>query len=136
MVPFELGYLVVSRRKGNSEIYDSQRPNVLYEYPARIRVLRNLVLDFFSTWQWFDDEPRLNRRRGDAQSDIDLLIIKETDDSFFNRLTDARRAVAGTHNGVALDLLVLTPQELKERLDKGDQFIRDITETGRLLYAA
>lgn len=73
---------------------------------------------------------------GDAQSDIDLLIIKETDESFFNRLADARRAVAGTHNGIPLDLLVLTPQELKERLDRGDQFIKDITENGRLLYAA
>ncbi|MCH8988809.1 MAG: nucleotidyltransferase domain-containing protein [Chloroflexi bacterium] len=73
---------------------------------------------------------------GDAQSDIDLLIIKETDESFFNRLADARRAVAGTHNGIPLDLLVLTPQELKERLDRGDQFIKDITEKGRLLYGA
>ncbi len=73
---------------------------------------------------------------GDAQSDIDLLIIKDTDDSFFNRMADARRAVAGTHDGIPIDLLVLTPQELKQRLDKGDQFIKDITEKGRLLYAA
>ena len=73
---------------------------------------------------------------GNTQSDIDLLIVKDTDESFFNRLADARRAVAGTHNGIPLDLLVLTPEELKERLDKGDQFFKDITEKGQLLYAA
>ncbi len=73
---------------------------------------------------------------GDTQTDIDLLIVKDTDEGFFNWLSDARRAVAGTHNGIPLDLLVLTPQELKERLDKGDQFFKDITEKGRLLYAA
>ena len=62
--------------------------------------------------------------------------IKETDETFFNRLLDARRAVAGTHKGIPLDLLVLTPWELKNRLDRGDQFIKDITEKGQLLYAA
>ena len=73
---------------------------------------------------------------GDDQSDIDLLIIKETKESFFIRLADARRAVAGTHKGIPLDLLVLTPQELADRLNRGDQFIKDITEKGRVLYAA
>ncbi len=72
----------------------------------------------------------------DSDSDIDLLIIKDTQESFFDRLASARRVVSGTHKGIPLDLLVLTPQELDARLRKGDQFLTEITEKGQLLYAA
>ena len=71
-----------------------------------------------------------------ADSDIDLLIIKDTKEGFFDRLANARRAVAGSHNGIPIDLLVFTPSELESRLKAGDQFLADITEKGRLLYAA
>lgn len=69
-------------------------------------------------------------------SDIDLLIIKDTQESFFDRLASARLVVTGTHRGIPLDLIVLTPEELETRLRKGDQFLREIAENGRLLYAA
>jgi predicted nucleotidyltransferase len=72
----------------------------------------------------------------DGDSDIDLLVIKDTQESFFDRLTSARRAVTGTHKGIPLDLLVLTPGELAARLEAGDQFLAEITEKGQLLYAA
>jgi predicted nucleotidyltransferase len=72
----------------------------------------------------------------DADSDIDLLVIKDTEEAFFDRLANARRAVAGSHNGIPLDLLVFTPDELESRLIAGDQFLVEITEQGRLLYAA
>jgi len=71
-----------------------------------------------------------------SDSDIDLLIIKETNETFFNRLVSARRALSGTHKGIPLDLLVLTPGELEARLREGDQFLAEITEKGQLLYAA
>ena len=72
----------------------------------------------------------------DSDSDIDLLIIKDTQESFFDRLTSARRAVSGAHKGVPLDILVFTPQELEARLKRGDQFLAEIFENGQLLYAA
>lgn len=72
----------------------------------------------------------------DGDSDIDLLVIKDTQESFFDRLTSARRVVTGTHKGIPLDLLVLTPDELAARLEAGDQFMAEITEKGQLLYAA
>lgn len=72
----------------------------------------------------------------DADSDIDLLIIKDKKEGFFDRLAKARRAVAGSHKGIPLDLLVFTPSELEARLRAGDQFLAEITEKGRLLYTA
>lgn len=67
-------------------------------------------------------------------SDIDLLIIKETQERFFDRLFRVRQAISGTHDGIPLDLIVLTPQELNARLEIGDQFIEEILERGRVLY--
>ncbi len=69
-------------------------------------------------------------------SDIDMLIVLDTPSGFFERLVEARRAVQGLHPGVPFDPLVLTPRELRERLDRGDQFIEEILEKGRVLYAA
>ncbi len=36
---------------------------------------------------------------------------------------------------MGLEVLVLTPQELSERLAAGDQFFAEILERGELLYA-
>ena len=72
----------------------------------------------------------------DRDSDIDLLIIQDTPERFFDRLTTVRKIVAGTHKGVPIDLLVLTPKEVEERLKAGDQFIGEILEKGRVVYAA
>ncbi len=70
----------------------------------------------------------------DDDSDIDLLIVKETEDPFMKRVTEARRASDGTHPGIAVDFFVLTPDEMNSRLLKGDHFIEDIVENGRALY--
>lgn len=69
-------------------------------------------------------------------SDLDLLIIKETSDRFLARLWKARRIAAGSHQEVPLELLVLTPAEVDERLAAGDQFIAGILAEGQVLYAA
>ncbi|MFQ6026411.1 MAG: nucleotidyltransferase domain-containing protein [Dehalococcoidia bacterium] len=70
----------------------------------------------------------------DDDSDIDLLIIKDTPEPFFDRLTKVRQAVSGTHRAIPFDPIVLTPGELEERLKAGDQFIAGILKHGRLLY--
>ncbi len=69
-------------------------------------------------------------------SDLDLLIIKETPDRFLDRLREARRILAGERQEVPIEVLVLTPQELRERLAAGDQFLAHILEEGEVLYAA
>lgn len=68
-------------------------------------------------------------------SDIDLLVIKDTAERFLDRLRQVRRILAGDRQEVALEVLVLTPQELRERLAAGDQFVAEILQTGRVLYA-
>jgi predicted nucleotidyltransferase len=69
-------------------------------------------------------------------SDIDLLIIKETADRFLDRWTTVQRILTGTHRTVPVETLVLTPQEIAQRLTIGDQFIAEILQKGKVVYAA
>ena len=68
--------------------------------------------------------------------DIDLLIIKETSERFIDRWSSVRRILTDPKRTIALEALVLTPQELSERLAKGDQFLAEILKKGEVLYAA
>jgi uncharacterized protein len=70
----------------------------------------------------------------DAESDIDLLIIKETDTPFFQRLFEVQRLVSDVRRGYAFDPIVLSPREVKERLRRGDQFIKEILQKGVVMY--
>jgi len=69
-----------------------------------------------------------------ADSDIDLLIIKETPDDFIDRWGEAQRILTGTHRFIPVETLVMTPEEVEDRLAVGDHFIRDILKRGRVLY--
>ena len=69
-------------------------------------------------------------------SDIDLLIIKETPERFIDRWVTVHRILTGTHRSLPLETIVLTPKEVARRLAVGDQFIREIFEKGQVLYAA
>jgi len=71
-----------------------------------------------------------------SNSDIDLLIIKETSERFIDRWLTVRRILTDPTRTIPLEILILTPQELSERLAKGDQFIVEILEKGEVLYAA
>jgi predicted nucleotidyltransferase len=70
----------------------------------------------------------------DRDSDIDLLIIKETAGRFIDRWVEVQRILAGTHRGLAVDTFVLTPLELENRLAIGDQFMSEILKNGEVLY--
>lgn len=69
-------------------------------------------------------------------SDLDLLIVAEMQEGFFTRQAKVRRSIAGLHPFVPLDIVVLTPKELEQRLRDGDLFILEVLTKGRLLYAA
>jgi predicted nucleotidyltransferase len=70
------------------------------------------------------------------ESDIDLLIVKETADRFLDRWITVQRILTGTHRALPVETLVLTPQEIQRRLTIGDQFIAEILEKGKVVYAA
>jgi predicted nucleotidyltransferase len=72
----------------------------------------------------------------DQVSDIDLLIIKESQASPYQRVVQVRRLLRDPKRRVPVDLLVITPNELKERLERGDQFLQTIMSRGEVLYAA
>jgi predicted nucleotidyltransferase len=57
-------------------------------------------------------------------SDIDLLIIKETPERFLNRWMTVQRILTGTHRALPVEIAI------------GDQFIAEILEKGEVLYAA
>ena len=69
-------------------------------------------------------------------SDIDLLIIKDTSERFIDRWVTVRKILSDPTRKVPLETLVLTPQELSERLAIGDQYLAEIVEKGEVLYAA
>ena len=76
--------------------------------------------------------------RGTARldSDIDLLVIKETSERFIDRWARVRRILSDPERTIPLETIVLTPQEVKARLAGGDQFLASILKEGKELYAA
>jgi predicted nucleotidyltransferase len=69
------------------------------------------------------------------ESDIDLLIIKDTSERFIDRWVAVRQILADPNRKVPVDTLVLNPDEVSERRSRGDQFIEEILEKGQILYA-
>jgi len=72
----------------------------------------------------------------DEESDIDLLIIKNTPEAFIDRWETVRRILSDPKRRTPLETLILTPEEVSQRLEIGDQFIMEILEKGKVLYAA
>ncbi len=68
-------------------------------------------------------------------SDIDLFIVKESKKKCREREYDLRLKLLG-NKFPPMDLLIYTPQEVKQRLQIGDFFIRDIFKLGKIIYAA
>jgi len=68
-------------------------------------------------------------------SDIDLLIVKETSDRFIDRWVAVRELIADPQRRIPVSPIVVTPGELMRRLAGGDQFFQHIVSRGKLLYA-
>ena len=64
------------------------------------------------------------------ESDLDLLVIKNTSIPYHERLIEARRLLRTT---IPIDLLVLTPQELTKN-SKDNPFISEILSSGQTVY--
>ncbi len=72
----------------------------------------------------------------DENSDIDLLVIKETSERPLDRMTLIHRIVDIRDSSYpGFSPIVLTPDEIKQRLEIGDQFIQEILTRGEVLYA-
>ena len=67
-------------------------------------------------------------------SDIDLLIVKDTDARRGGRFVEVKRLIYDPRLRIPVSPPVYTPQELVERLDMGDDFVREIINEGKVLY--
>jgi len=69
------------------------------------------------------------------ESDIDLLIIKQSSKSFHKRWAEVYKLLQKIVWGIPFSPFVITPEELKERLKIGDYFFKEIIDKGKELYA-
>jgi len=72
----------------------------------------------------------------DEDSDIDLLIVKKTNERPIDRWMSVCNLVSDRKRHIPFEPIVVTPEELEERMRRGDQFFEDIVTKGELLYDA
>lgn len=71
--------------------------------------------------------------RGDADrySDIDLIVIKQTDRRFLDRLLDIINII---QPDFALDVLVYTPEEIDRMMAEENPFLTHAVQEGKVIY--
>jgi predicted nucleotidyltransferase len=74
----------------------------------------------------------LAEERVSSASDIDVIVVMDTDKRFMERLDELYRAAASR---VALDILAYTPDEFA-RMKTHNSFVRTALENGKVLYEA
>jgi len=70
----------------------------------------------------------------DEGSDIDLLIVKNTDERPVDRWIKVRKLLRDTVKNIPVSPLVYTEKEIEERKAVKDFFIDEIFEKGVVLY--
>jgi len=66
-------------------------------------------------------------------SDVDLLVIGPFEGRSVDRSVEIRMKLRPRF---PMDLLVRTPEKVRERIQIGDEFMREIVEEGKILYEA
>ena len=72
----------------------------------------------------------VSRGEASVDSDTDLLVVAPTHERFLERSATVLGLVRDLYSGLALAPIVLTPDEVRQRLDRGDPFVTDVLETG------
>ena len=67
-------------------------------------------------------------------SDLDLLIVKETNEKHRKRALSVRKILSEENGLIGMDVLVYTPEEFYRRIEMGDSFLSKIIEEGEVLY--
>ncbi len=66
-------------------------------------------------------------------SDVDLLVSMRFEG---NALNEAARILRKLKPAFAVDLILHRPEQIQQRLEWGDPFVKEAVERGRVLYAA
>jgi predicted nucleotidyltransferase len=73
------------------------------------------------------------RGQATTDSDVDLLVVAPSNGPRYQRIAAVLRLLRDLSRGLPLEPVVLTAEELRQRLVLGDQFIEEILHTGREL---
>jgi len=73
--------------------------------------------------------------RPTEDSDIDMLIIKDTKERPIDRRIAVRVIVSELRRGYPFSPFVITPKELKNRIEFGDKFLEELLLRGEVIYA-
>ena len=68
-----------------------------------------------------------------ADSDVDVLVVTRFEGRSVDKSVEIRLR---TNPPFPLDLLVRTPEVVRQRIEMGDWFLRDILRHGKVLYEA
>ena len=71
------------------------------------------------------------RGEEDRYSDIDLVIIKETEERFLDRINSIYEILQPL---CAIDVLVYTPDEFERMRQEGNPFIEKVLQEGMVIY--
>ncbi len=63
-------------------------------------------------------------------SDIDVFVVAPSTEKGYERMARVRAIVRDLSRGLPLSPIVLTPEELGQRVADGDPFVREILESG------
>ena len=66
-------------------------------------------------------------------SDIDLLVVKETEKRPIERRVEVERLLCDRQ--IALDIQVYTPREMRDLYMAGSPFVEEVVQSGRVPYA-
>ena len=68
-----------------------------------------------------------------ADSDVDLLVIGSFEGRGVDKSVEIRMKLRPSF---PVDIIVRTPEKLRQRLEMGDDFMRQILQEGKVLYEA
>ncbi len=70
----------------------------------------------------------------DRDSDIDLFIIKDTQERPIDRRVEVSMIISDPKRLIPIEVIVLTPEEVQRQLNIGNQFLMEILNKGEILY--
>ena len=65
-------------------------------------------------------------------SDIDLMVVLDTDLSYYERTLAVRKSIGVT--SIPIDVLAFTPKEVEEERDNRFSIIHEVLRTGKVVY--
>jgi predicted nucleotidyltransferase len=110
-----MDYMELTRHKLLADSLDELLPVLIEAYdPEKVVLFGSMARGNVAEW-----------------SDLDLLIVKETDEPFLDRSV---RVALLCRAMVGVDYLVYTPAELANMIERGNPFILQALGDGQVLY--